>query len=128
MAEKELLPAILQGNCPKCREGKLFTSAIYNLSKLGKMEESCSCCGLTYEREPGFFYGAMFVSYAFSVGVFLVGTLLIYLLFNNPSLNTYIISIISISFILYPINFRYSRILYLYGFGGIKYDSSISKR
>jgi hypothetical protein len=31
------------------------------------MHERCSHCGLHYEREPGYWYVAMFVSYAFNV-------------------------------------------------------------
>ena len=31
------------------------------------MPERCSHCGLKYQPEPGFFYGAMFVSYGLSI-------------------------------------------------------------
>ncbi|MEM9340801.1 MAG: hypothetical protein AAGA66_18855 [Bacteroidota bacterium] len=36
------------------------------------MHTNCPTCGLRYEKEPGNFYGAMYVSYGFSTAIFLV--------------------------------------------------------
>ncbi len=36
------------------------------------MRDRCGLCDLKYEREPGFFYGAMFVSYGISGWLFLI--------------------------------------------------------
>jgi uncharacterized protein (DUF983 family) len=33
------------------------------------MHERCPACGLRFEREPGYFVGAMYVSYALSVPI-----------------------------------------------------------
>lgn len=43
------------------------------------MHERCAVCGLAYEREPGYFTGAMVISYAMGVVAFglLVVTLLV---------------------------------------------------
>jgi len=35
------------------------------------MEERCAACGLRYEREQGFFVGAIYVNYAITIGVVL---------------------------------------------------------
>ena len=128
MKEKGVLQAIIQGNCPRCRSGKMFKYSVFNIPKLNKIHAQCTECDLQYEREPGFFYGAMYVSYAFSVGVLLITTLVIYQLFPKAELATYIISVSVISFLTYPVNFRYSRILFLHLFGGVSYRPDIKKK
>ncbi len=56
---------ILHQRCPRCRVGKIFPRSIF----LGfpKMHEECSVCHLRYEREPGYFLGAMYISYGLGV-------------------------------------------------------------
>jgi hypothetical protein len=36
------------------------------------MYENCPVCGLKYEQEPGFWYGAMYMGYTFSSGALLI--------------------------------------------------------
>jgi uncharacterized protein (DUF983 family) len=57
--------------CPRCHEGPLWRSPLYKL-KLYDMYEHCPVCGLKYEREVGFWYGAMYVAYTFSSGALLI--------------------------------------------------------
>ena len=122
MAERSKLSAILRGKCPRCRQGKLFVSRTYNLRKFLIMKKECDHCGAKFEREPRFFDGAMYISYTMSVGLFLVSALIINQTIESANENTYLIAIISEVILLYPIMFRYSRIIYLYAFGGLKYD------
>ena len=58
---------ILHHRCPRCRVGRIFHRSIF----LGfpKMYERCSVCHLRYEREPGYFLGAMYISYALALPV-----------------------------------------------------------
>ena len=58
---------ILYQRCPRCRVGKIFQHSIF----LGfpKMNESCSICHLRYEREPGYFLGAMYISYGLGLPI-----------------------------------------------------------
>lgn len=86
------------------------------------MHRYCPNCGHQFEQEPGFYYGAMYISYAVSVGVFLLTALVVYFAFNNPSVTTYVLAVAGVSLILYPLNFRYSRIFFTYLFSGMKYD------
>lgn len=67
---------ILHQRCPRCRVGKIFHHSIF----LGfpKMQEECSVCHLRYEREPGYFLGAMYISYGLGVPVIAVFALLIW--------------------------------------------------
>ncbi len=90
------------------------------------MNERCSECDVRLEPEPGFYQGAMYVSYGFSVvGLIIVSIILYYTL--NPNQWVYIGTIIGVMILLAPLNFRYSRILYLYLFGGIHYKPVVSR-
>jgi hypothetical protein len=73
--------------------------------------------------EPGFYFGAMYISYAMSVGIFLIVGFTIFHLFDNPDFYYYMIGIPIVVLILLPLMYRYSRVLFLHLFGGIKYDS-----
>lgn len=63
----ETVRDVLYQRCPRCRVGKIFHRSIF--LGLPKMHESCSVCHLRYEREPGYFLGAMYISYALAVPV-----------------------------------------------------------
>lgn len=64
--------AILQLNCPRCREGKLFYTPTASFRKPFDMKRRCDVCDLDFMPEPGFYYGAMYVSYMFVGGFSLV--------------------------------------------------------
>lgn len=68
-------------NCPKCRQGKIFTEP-FLLSKPLEMPYSCEYCGQRTEPEPGFYYGAMFLSYITSSLILLPLILLLIFYFN----------------------------------------------
>lgn len=122
MPEKSRFQAILRGKCPRCREGNMFVYPPLNFSRFSKMNTHCPQCALRFEVEPGFFIGAMYVSYAMSITVFLVVGFLVYQIFDNPDFYYYIIAIPIMVLILLPFMYRYSRILFLHAFGGVKYE------
>ncbi len=113
--------AAINARCPQCREGRLFKFKWWNIFNFAQMEDKCSECGMRYEVEPGFFYGAMYISYAFTVGIMLVGGLVIYHLFNDPDAMGYVIPITLISLALVPANFRISRVIFIHLFSGVSY-------
>lgn len=117
--------AILQGKCPRCRKGPLFQYPAYNYFKFSKMHNTCQCCDAGLQVEPGFYFGAMYFSYAFVVGIMVVESLFLYFLLNNPSSWTYFTFIFATVILLLPWIFRYSRILFLHLFGGISYDPKV---
>jgi len=59
------LESILRQRCPRCRLGGIFRHSI--LRGFPKMCERCSICDLKFEREPGYFLGAMYFSFALGV-------------------------------------------------------------
>jgi uncharacterized protein (DUF983 family) len=120
MPKKSYLTAVLQGKCPRCREGDIFRYRAGNLSKFNIMNDNCPVCGVRLEPEPGFFQGAMYVGYGFTVAVIAIIGVLMALTWN-PSEWITIGIIIGVMILLAPINYRYSRIFYLYWFGGIRH-------
>ena len=90
------------------------------------MNGDCPHCGQRFEPEPGFYQGAMYVGYGFTIAAILLISLSLYML-GDPSDAVYIGTVIGVMILLAPLNYRYSRIVYLYAFGGIKYDPTWSK-
>ncbi len=90
------------------------------------MNETCPHCGVRLEPEPGFYQGAMYVSYGFTVICFAIVSALLYY-FWNPSPWVYVWTTIATMIVLVPWNYRYSRIIYLYSFGGLKFDPAQTK-
>lgn len=62
--------SILKFKCPTCHEGDFFLSHPYNLKKIGALHSQCSKCGLKFSKEPGFYFGAMYVSYGLGIAIF----------------------------------------------------------
>ena len=114
--------AILMCKCPRCRKGDLFTHPAYNLKKFDQMYEHCPVCGQQYEIELGFYWGAMYISYAFSVIIVLAVGVALYYLANDPPTWVYLVTVAGIVLLFTPLLFRYARVLMLYLFGGVAYD------
>ena len=66
-----LIKSIFKMTCPRCRKGRLFTEPFVLKNPLA-MPEKCEHCGQRTEPEPGFYFGAMFISYIIS-GFVLLG-------------------------------------------------------
>ncbi|UXX79919.1 DUF983 domain-containing protein [Reichenbachiella carrageenanivorans] len=88
-----------------------------------EMYEKCPECKQTYEPEPGFYYGAMFVSYAFSAAITFITGFVLYNFFGNPDTWVYMAVVTVAVAILWPVMFKYSRAIFLHIFGGIRFDS-----
>ena len=58
---------IFKQRCPRCRVGSIFLYSIFR--GFPRMHERCPVCDLRFEREPGYFLGAMYVSYALGLVV-----------------------------------------------------------
>jgi uncharacterized protein (DUF983 family) len=59
--------AILRQRCPRCRAGSIFRYSIFR--GFPKMHERCPVCDLKFDREPGYFLGAMYFSYGLGLGI-----------------------------------------------------------
>ncbi len=116
------LGAILEHKCPQCRKGNMFIHPLYKLHKFTKMYEYCPHCGIHYEPEPGFYFGAMYISYAFNIALLITLFVATNILMGDVELWVYFVNIIIPSILLVPLNFRLSRALMLHLFGGYSYN------
>lgn len=79
------------------------------------MFDHCPQCNLKFEREPGYFYVAMFVSYAFNVAqMILAGVLTYWVTGNTTNPWLYMAVIFPVVVLLSPFNYRYSRLILLH--------------
>jgi uncharacterized protein (DUF983 family) len=100
--------------CPRCRTGEVFQGKLYRKGGQ-KMNENCPHCHMRFEREPGYFYVAMFVSYALNVAEIVTACLGIYILTGiDDNFWLYLGVVLGIVFIMAPFNYRYSRIILMY--------------
>src|SRR5689334_5486931 len=116
---RSYLNALLNAKCPKCRDGNMFVYSAANLANFSVMNERCPVCGVRLEPEPGFYQGAMYVGYAFTVALIAIVGGILYFTWD-PSEWTYSAVVIALAVLMAPLNYRYSRVLYLYLFGGIR--------
>ena len=70
------IQAILRELCPRCHKGKIFRGPLWRTYLA--MYERCPECALKYEREQGYFLGAMYFSYLLSIAPVLVLVLLLW--------------------------------------------------
>lgn len=119
------LNSILTGTCPKCQQESMYVASNpYNIIKVLDMHESCSHCGLRYQIEPSFFYGAMYVSYAVNVAIG-IATFVVSYMILKLDLKIAFIAIVSTLVLLYPLILRWSRNIYINMF--VSFDPNFKK-
>ena len=115
------LYSIIKMKCPRCQEGDFFVSHPYNLKKAGDIHKECSKCKLKYSKEPGFYYGAMYVSYALGVALFVTLWVSFNLFFPNISAGVEVTIVALLALITAPYFYALSKIIWANLF--IKFES-----
>jgi len=108
--------SIFYNKCPKCHHGMFWhkNNPYLNVLKNNKQTNSeCNKCLLKYEIEPGFWFGAMYVSYAIAVAFLLIFGLILYSLFENIDMMTLVITLSFLVIIFSPINHFFSRLIWI---------------
>jgi len=91
--------------CPRCGARTLFRGAF-------AMHESCAACHLIFEREPGYFVGAIYINYAVTTLITIAGFLVLDA-YTSISLTAQMLGWGAFS-IVFPLwFFRYSKSLWL---------------
>ena len=122
----KMWPAIVKAKCPQCRVGNIYENPIYSLSGQ-KMHVNCPHCGMVFEREPGYFYAAMYVSYAFIVAELVSLAIGISIVTGSTNPWLYTVVLLGIVSVLAPFNLRYSRVLLLHWLTpGLRYQPELS--
>lgn len=110
---KNRIVAFLSGRCPKCQTGSIFQSSFLS-TKFQKVNDRCPHCGTNFSPEPGFFWGAMYFSYALVVGWCIVTASIFYQIYEEPPLVLTSVVIIGTTLLLLPLIARLSRLLLIY--------------
>ncbi len=113
------LYSIFHLKCPRCAEGDLFETPTFSFRKPFYMPQHCPKCGQPYFLEPGFYYGAMFISYIWTgwVSLIFVGILIWGF---GVGVNTAFALLVLLMALLYVWIFRVSRAMWLAM--NVKYD------
>ena len=91
--------------CPRCGMTPLFGGWF-------AMHPACDLCGLRFEREQGYFVGAIYVNYAVTTGIVIGGFLLLWR-YTNLSIGAQFAIWVPVT-VLFPLwFFRYSRSVWL---------------
>lgn len=116
------ISGIVGMRCPRCRQGKMFPEGTLFSTRFMKMNDRCAVCGQPFTPEPGYYFGAMFVSYALNAAFFIVVWFILELIMKEVSLTVMIIALLAVIFGLLPVTFRLSRVLWIYIF--VRYEKS----
>ena len=78
------------------------------------MHDHCPSCNVKFESEPGFFWGAMYFSYAYSVASFIIIGFFFFTYSDDVNLGYYIGTVIAFTLLTSPISYRMSRLMMMY--------------
>ena len=98
--------AVLAQRCPVCLQGRMFAGPF-------RMHDACPVCGHRFEREQGFFQGAMYISWV--LGVTYLGVLALLaqqFLVRVIGIGYVVLCVVGIHLMCIPVIFRYSRVIW----------------
>ncbi|OAI42484.1 hypothetical protein AYO38_03120 [bacterium SCGC AG-212-C10] len=104
MIFRHIAAAILL-RCPRCFKGPVWRGPM-------RMHPTCKVCGYRYEREFGYFYGAMYASW-FLMMVTVIPVMLV-LLFTGKSATLILGVTLPLIFIVAPLAYMYSRVIWMH--------------
>lgn len=87
-----------------------------------EMNQRCEGCNEDFRREPGYYFGAMYVSYALTVGLGVLLYLLMCVGFS-ATVTQYFVSFIVLLIVLIPIFYRTARLIWINFF--VRYEKPI---
>ena len=123
------LYSILFNRCPKCNEGKFFKEEdVFTFVRFGKINDSCSVCHEDFRREVGFYYGALYASYALTVA-YGIGLFLLLVTLLGLSHIVFLIAFVASLLVFWVFIYRLSRLIWINLF--VKYNphkEAVSKK
>ncbi|GAB3253002.1 DUF983 domain-containing protein [Larkinella harenae] len=108
MLKDNRLYSIVFNKCPRCHQGDFFVTKSAYSRRFDEMHEKCPHCGEVLIPEPGFYWGSMFVSYAFYT-LYTLLTFFVFVQWLKIDLNHYLIGLTPTLILLTPYFFRLAR-------------------
>jgi len=102
---RRILGRALRLRCPRCGRSALYRGWF-------AMCEQCAACGLRYEREQGYFVGAIYINYAVTVAIAAGGVLVLDWTIGLSLAEQLVIGI-ALGALVPVVFFRYARSLWL---------------
>lgn len=121
------LYSMMAMSCPRCHKGDLFKTKSAYMKGMADINSNCSHCGEDFKREPGFYFGAAYVSYALTVALWVAVFValvtfdaigLIEFSFFDDAILFLVIGVLAL-LIFMPIMYRLSRSMWIHMF--VKY-------
>jgi uncharacterized protein (DUF983 family) len=99
--------AVVRTRCPRCRRGRMFKGLL-------QLNDPCPVCGLIFEREEGYFLGAMYVSYALGCAIVAAAYFIAVALWPDVPPMAMCLYLFAGYVPLMPLVYRYSRVIWTY--------------
>lgn len=113
MGLQHVFYSTVTNKCPRCHAARVFeNNNPYSFKNGLTMYKHCASCGLKYEREVGYFYGAMYISYLIQT-LLVTGMYLLNVFWWKMESLTLVIWIVVAAIAMFPVTFRWSRIMWI---------------
>ncbi len=111
--------------CPHCHETGMFETGSFSFKKSFDMKSHCEVCGQDFEPEPGFYYGAMFISYIFTAFFCLGFTFFVHWVLDISLMGSFAL-LMGVLAILFVYIFRLARSIWIHL--NVGYDPNAGKK
>ena len=98
--------SLFRNLCPGCQKGAVF-SGIYS------MNATCEFCGFQFEKEPGYYLGAMVISYVLGAFSMIPSVIALVFWFEVPWVWVVILPSLQV-ILMNPFLYRWSRLAWLH--------------
>lgn len=98
---------IAHQRCPRCHRGLVFRGRF-------AMNNLCPACALKFEREPGYFVGAMYISYAIAAVAICMLAWIVEATIPPVAMHWDLLIAGALMVPLVPAIFRYSRVIWMF--------------
>jgi uncharacterized protein (DUF983 family) len=115
MVHGNLFVRIMKEKCPNCGKGDVYKKKKKFL-ELPVMKDDCDICHYHFDREPGYFLGAMYISYGLAVLQGIATFLMLYMFLPNIATIYVVLIILGVITLCSMKNYKLSRIIYIHIF------------
>lgn len=119
-----ILKSMWTYQCPKCRSYKMFKTP-FQMKKPLDMHDNCGVCRQRFMPEPGFYFGAMFISYILMAWFLLLPALVLKfaLDWSTGATMTFVLVLAALTYFKF---LRFSRSLWIHII--VNYDKRFDKK